>query len=129
MSSNLSKFFFNLSIEDLDSFVLYIQMEFCKESLFENIQRKNILIKRRKVESYIKENEKEILKTFVSICKAVNYLHSEEKIIHRDLRLKSIFISEEGKFKIGDFGLATVKKLSKSCKSNNNSSINGFKPY
>ena len=31
---------------------------------------------------------------------------------------------KEGKFKIGDFGLATVKKLSKSCKSNNNSSIN-----
>ena len=30
-----------------------------------------------------------------------------------DLRPKNIYISEEGKFKIGDFGLATDKKLSK----------------
>lgn len=88
-------------------------MEFCRESLFQYIEKRNLLVQRRNLDSLIKDNEKQILKTFSSICCAVNYLHSDEKIIHRDLRPKNIYISEEGKFKIGDFGLATDKKLSK----------------
>lgn len=100
-------------------------MELCKESLLEHIDKRNNIIKRRDLDNYIKENEKEILKLFQSICKSVDYLHSEEKIIHGDLRSKNIFISQEGKFKIGDFGHATeFSKLNISINSKNLSETN-----
>lgn len=37
---------------------------------------------------------------------ALKYLHSN-KIIHRDLKLGNLFISEKMELKLGDFGLAT----------------------
>lgn len=42
------------------------------------------------------------------ICLAVQYLHDEKHIIHRDLKLGNIFISEDMCLKLGDFGLATT---------------------
>lgn len=42
------------------------------------------------------------------IVQAVEYLHDEKHIIHRDLKLGNIFISEDICLKIGDFGLATT---------------------
>lgn len=42
------------------------------------------------------------------IAVAVQYLHEDMHIIHRDLKLGNIFISEDMKLKIGDFGLATT---------------------
>jgi len=41
------------------------------------------------------------------IILAVLYLHDDKKIIHRDLKLGNIFINDNMKLKIGDFGLAT----------------------
>jgi len=41
------------------------------------------------------------------IVLAVLYLHDEQHIIHRDLKLGNIFITDNMELKIGDFGLAT----------------------
>lgn len=40
------------------------------------------------------------------IADAVKYLHSE-KVIHRDLKLGNLFLSDKLEIKIGDFGLAS----------------------
>ena len=40
------------------------------------------------------------------LTSAVHYLH-EQKVIHRDLKLGNLFLSENLEIKIGDFGLAT----------------------
>ena len=40
------------------------------------------------------------------ILDGVNYLH-QNKIIHRDLKLGNLFLSDDLQVKIGDFGLAT----------------------
>ncbi len=72
------------------------------------IQAKN-LIKNEKLK--ISENKiinlKKKLKVFIEITKALNYLHTKENIIHRDIKPQNIFISKDNKIKIGDFGLST----------------------
>lgn len=40
------------------------------------------------------------------ILEGTSYLH-EQKIIHRDLKLGNLFLTDEMEIKIGDFGLAT----------------------
>lgn len=84
---------FHSYFED-DNFV-YIVLELCeKKSLME-------LSKRRKTIT-----EPEARYFLIQICEAVRYLHEDKKIIHRDLKLGNIFISEM-KVKVGDFGLAS----------------------
>lgn len=74
---------------------IYIILELCnKKSMME-------LHKRRKVLS-----EPEIRYYVRQIANACLYLH-ETKIIHRDLKLGNIFINDDMKIKLGDFGLAT----------------------
>jgi len=40
------------------------------------------------------------------MLKALKYFHNK-RVIHRDLKLGNLFLSEEMKIKIGDFGLAS----------------------
>lgn len=58
-----------------------------------------------------------VIKNFCSqILKGLNYLHTRSPpIIHRDIKCDNIFINGSlGEVKIGDLGLATVKKNNKS---------------
>lgn len=78
-----------------DQNFIYIILELCnKKSMME-------LHKRRKTLS-----EPEIRYFVRQIANACLYLH-DNKIIHRDLKLGNIFINDDMKLKLGDFGLAT----------------------
>ena len=51
--------------------------------------------------------EDQIWKWFAEIAAAVKYLHSR-KIIHRDIKVENIFLSQELSVKLGDFGISKV---------------------
>ncbi|CAD5117749.1 DgyrCDS6496 [Dimorphilus gyrociliatus] len=53
--------------------------------------------------------EERIWGIFVQIVRALNYLHKEKKIIHRDLSANNIMLSDTDKVTITDFGLAKRK--------------------
>ena len=78
-----------------DSENVYLLIEICLN------QTLNELLKRRK-----KLTELEVQCYAVQIIKALKYLHSH-RVIHRDLKLGNLFISEKMEIKVGDFGLAT----------------------
>lgn len=87
---NIVKFEHNFE----DEHNVYMLLELCKnESL-------NELIKRRK-----KVTEFEARVYIIQILRAVKFLH-QNKIIHRDLKLGNLFLSENMQIKLGDFGLA-----------------------
>ena len=78
-----------------DSENVYLLIEICLN------QTLNELLKRRK-----KLTELEVQCYAVQIIKALKYLHSH-RVIHRDLKLGNLFISDKMEIKVGDFGLAT----------------------
>ena len=69
---------------------------------------------------YISKNEitkRDVIKLGIDICKALE-ICQKHNIIHRDIKPENIFISENGDFKLGDFGIArqiekTMSGLSK----------------
>ena len=64
-------------------------------------QTLNELLKRRK-----RLTEIEVQCYIVQLIKALKYLHSH-RVIHRDLKLGNLFLTEKMELKVGDFGLAT----------------------
>jgi polo-like kinase 1 len=79
--------------EDTDN--VYILLEMCTN------QSLNELIKRRKTLTEI-----EVQCYTIQLIKALKYLHSH-RIIHRDLKLGNLFLTDKMELKVGDFGLAT----------------------
>ncbi len=49
--------------------------------------------------------EKDVIKLGIDICSALEVC-SRRKVIHRDIKPENIFVSEDGNYKIGDFGIA-----------------------
>ncbi|OXB80280.1 UNVERIFIED_CONTAM: hypothetical protein H355_013678 [Colinus virginianus] len=76
---------------------LFIQMELCEQGPLEKWIDNN-----REGQNY----HQMALDKFLQILKGVEYIHSKQ-LIHRDLKPQNIFLSCEGKIKIGDFGLVT----------------------
>jgi len=74
---------------------VYILLEMCKN------QTLNELIRRRK-----KLTELEAQCYLLQVLDALKYMHSH-RIIHRDLKLGNLFLTEKMEIKVGDFGLAT----------------------
>ena len=62
---------------------------------------------------YTKEHslmQQDVIRLGIDICKALELCRRCD-IIHRDIKPENIFVSESGKFKLGDFGIArTVEK-------------------
>lgn len=90
-------------------------MELCKETLGDFLRkREKIMAKKKSYNDLInqstnlfkEEKMNEYLSIFKSIIKALIYIHNEN-LIHRDLKPSNIFICDDGKIKVGDFGLVT----------------------
>ena len=84
---------FEHNFEDNEN--VYILLEVCQN------QTLNELLKRRK-----RVSEIEVQCYIIQLVKGLQYLHSH-KIIHRDLKLGNLFLTDKMQLKIGDFGLAT----------------------
>ncbi|XP_050718969.1 uncharacterized protein LOC126999887 [Eriocheir sinensis] len=62
--------------------------------------------------------EDRVLDWFVQLCLAVKYVH-DRKILHRDIKSQNIFLTDDGKVRLGDFGIAKIlnssSELAKTC--------------
>ena len=57
-----------------------------------------------------KLDEKEVVKLGIDMCRALEVCH-KKNIVHRDIKPQNIFISDNGDYKLGDFGIArTMEK-------------------
>jgi len=84
---------------------LFIQMEFCEGKTLREAIDDNILVP--KDEEKDKDNIK--LKLINQLLDVFVYIHSKN-LIHRDIKPLNIFLDKDFNIKIGDFGLATIKK-------------------
>mmetsp|Transcript_5627 Transcript_5627/g.7501 ORF Transcript_5627/g.7501 Transcript_5627/m.7501 type:complete len:86 (+) Transcript_5627:325-582(+) len=57
--------------------------------------------------------ESEILTMFTQLCLGIKHCH-DRKIMHRDIKPMNIFLTQQGVFKMGDFGLSKVLNRTKS---------------
>eukprot|EP00201_Polytomella_parva_P006722 CAMPEP_0175084654 /NCGR_PEP_ID=MMETSP0052_2-20121109/28191_1 /TAXON_ID=51329 ORGANISM="Polytomella parva, Strain SAG 63-3" /NCGR_SAMPLE_ID=MMETSP0052_2 /ASSEMBLY_ACC=CAM_ASM_000194 /LENGTH=294 /DNA_ID=CAMNT_0016356505 /DNA_START=240 /DNA_END=1124 /DNA_ORIENTATION=- len=81
---------------DCDGEKCYIKMELCSESL-QNMFRKKVQFR-----------EQDLLKIMQQIASALKHIHSLD-IIHMDVKPDNIYQSQNGEFKLGDFGLSSLK--------------------
>jgi polo-like kinase 1 len=78
-----------------DSENVYILLELCTNQTLSELIRRRKRLTEIEVQSY----------TF-QVVSALKYLHSH-RVIHRDIKLGNLFLSEKMEIKLGDFGLAT----------------------
>ncbi|KAJ1961193.1 serine/threonine protein kinase [Dispira parvispora] len=75
--------------------VFYTVMDYCPLDLFTLIQTSN-------------PSQAEIDCYFAQIVHGLNYLHSQQRVAHRDLKLDNVCITHSGTAKLIDFGCATT---------------------
>lgn len=79
-----------------DSENVYILLELCQNHTLSEVLRRRKRLTELEVQCYL-----------LQIVEALKYLHGN-KVIHRDLKLGNLFLSERVEIKLGDFGLATT---------------------
>lgn len=82
---------------------LFIQMEFCEGKTLRDAIDDNLLVTSDEDKDKIK------LKLINQLLDVFVYIHSKN-LIHRDIKPSNIFLDKDYNIKIGDFGLATIKK-------------------
>ena len=88
-------------------------MSFCRSSVLAQMNEK---LRDQPKESFSQGtgifNEEEVLKIFCDTCEAVAKLHhNKPSIIHRDLKVENILLSETGNYVLCDFGSSSVKSI------------------
>lgn len=78
-----------------DSENVYILLELCTNQTLSELIRRRKRLSELEVQCY----------TF-QVVSALKYLHGH-RVIHRDIKLGNLFLSEKMELKLGDFGLAT----------------------
>ncbi|KAL9656385.1 hypothetical protein ABK040_005151 [Willaertia magna] len=86
----------NQNKSEMASRMLYIQMEYCQETLKDVIDAKDI--SREQAWSFLRQT-----------VEGLDYLHKND-IIHRDLKPSNLFVGLDNTIKIGDFGLSVAVK-------------------
>ncbi|NWT82652.1 NEK3 kinase, partial [Lanius ludovicianus] len=77
---------------------LYIVMEYCDNGdLMQKIKHQG--------GNFFPEDT--ILHWFVQMCLAVKHIH-DKHVLHRDIKSKNVFLTQNGKVKLGDFGSARL---------------------
>jgi len=84
---------------------LFIQMEFCEGKTLREAIDDNLLVPKEEE----KDKEKIKLKLINQLLDVFVYIHSKN-LIHRDIKPSNVFLDKDFNIKIGDFGLATIKK-------------------
>lgn len=82
-------------------FMVYIIMEFCNGG--DLGQRIEQLQYRHK-----KEEESFVASLMIQMLVGLNFLHVDQRTLHRDIKPQNIFIFEDGTVRIGDFGVSVV---------------------
>ncbi|XP_004645122.1 serine/threonine-protein kinase Nek3 isoform X2 [Octodon degus] len=77
---------------------LYIVMEYCDGG---DLMQK---IKQQKGKLF---PEHMILNWFTQVCLGVNHIH-KKRVLHRDIKSKNVFLTQNGQVKLGDFGSARL---------------------
>ncbi|XP_001488399.1 serine/threonine-protein kinase Nek3 isoform X1 [Equus przewalskii] len=77
---------------------LYIVMEYCDGG---DLMQK---IKHQKGRLFPEDT---ILNWFTQMCLGVNHIH-KKRVLHRDIKSKNIFLTQNGRVKLGDFGSARL---------------------
>ena len=78
-----------------DSENVYILLEICQNQSMGELLRRRKRLTELEVQSYL-----------LQIISALSHIHSK-KIIHRDIKIGNLLISEKMEIKVGDFGLAS----------------------
>ncbi|XP_056231172.1 serine/threonine-protein kinase Nek3 isoform X1 [Seriola aureovittata] len=83
--------------------LLYIVMEYCNGG--DLLQR----IRQQKTTQFCVDD---ILRWFAQMCAGAKHIH-DKRVLHRDLKSKNIFLTDNGTIKLGDFGSACILNSSK----------------
>ena len=92
----------NVYVNRQEAITLYIQMELCKSTLEDFLTMDNVHIGRTEVQDR--------LGIAYQIVQALDVIHRQYGLVHRDITPKNIFFAQNGTIKIGDFGLAMICK-------------------
>ena len=78
-----------------DEEYVYILLELCRNHSLNELLRRRKRLTEIEAQSYL-----------LRLINALQYIHAH-RIIHRDIKLANIFLTEKMEIKLGDFGLAT----------------------